>query len=161
MPAVDRFTHEFVNFVPDTLIEGVLYVSLPYTTAIHLCACGCGNQVVSALDPDDYSITFDGETISLWPSIGNWDYHCRSHYVIRRGNVHWAPMLSETAIAAGRNLDRWTKRTRAAGLNPDKSTTPTQDPCSSHVLRASNPGIATQSVKTRMRDLLRRMTRCH
>lgn len=109
MPAIERFTHRFVEFIPDELDHGVLYVSLPYTTVLHLCACGCGTKVVCVLDPSDYAITFNGETISLWPSLGNWDFHCRSHYIIRHGRVLWAPQMSESAIAAGR---RSAKRTR-------------------------------------------------
>lgn len=159
MPAVDCFTHEFVDFVPDTLEEGILYVSLPYTTVIHLCACGCGHHVVSALDPDDYSITFDGETISLWPSIGNWDYHCRSHYVIRHGKVHWTPTMSDSAITAGRRLDRWTKQTRTAGLDPEQSMVPASDPLLGPQGARVHPVMPTQSVRTRLRDLLRRMAR--
>ena len=64
-PPTDRFTHEFVDFIPADLDDDVLYVSLPYTTVMHLCACGCGMKVASALDPTDYAITFDGETTGL------------------------------------------------------------------------------------------------
>ena len=112
MPPTDRFSHEFVDFIPADLDDGVLYVSLPYATVMHLCACGCATKVASALDPTDYSITFDGETISLSPSIGNWNFHCRSHYVIRRGQVRWMPAMSDADIAAGRHRDRRAKTAR-------------------------------------------------
>jgi hypothetical protein len=34
--------HEFVEFIPKERQEGVLYVSIPYATAVHNCFCGCG-----------------------------------------------------------------------------------------------------------------------
>jgi len=33
---------EFVEYIPNMLEIGVLYISIPYQTASHLCACGCG-----------------------------------------------------------------------------------------------------------------------
>jgi hypothetical protein len=30
---IERYTHEFVEFIPDDLEPGVLYVSTPYSTA--------------------------------------------------------------------------------------------------------------------------------
>ena len=64
--------HEFVEFIPSELQEAVLYVSIPYATAVHQCACGCGNKVVTPISPVDWQLLFDGETVSLTPSIGNW-----------------------------------------------------------------------------------------
>ena len=43
-------THEFVNTMPSELEEGVLYISIPYRTASHLCACGCGERVVTPIN---------------------------------------------------------------------------------------------------------------
>jgi hypothetical protein len=54
-------------------------------------------------------MSFDGQTISLRPSIGNWDYHCRSHYIIRRNRVIEAKPLSDDEIAAGRRKDKAAK----------------------------------------------------
>jgi Family of unknown function (DUF6527) len=72
--------HQFVDTVPDALQEGVVYVCIPYTTAVHRCLCGCGEEVVTPIRPTGWSLTFDGVTVSLHPSIGNWDFPCRSHY---------------------------------------------------------------------------------
>ena len=33
--------HEFVDFIPDVIEEGKLYVSIEYATTVHKCACGC------------------------------------------------------------------------------------------------------------------------
>ncbi len=76
------FKHAFVDSIPSTLQEGIIYVSLKHKIAAHLCACGCGHRIDTPLDPEEWKLTYDGETISLWPSIGNWDLPCRSHYFI-------------------------------------------------------------------------------
>lgn len=81
----------FVESVPNThLVESdVLYVSMAYATAIHKCACGCGSETVTPLAPDEWSLIYDGETISLTPSIGNQRLECGSHYWIRQNKVDW------------------------------------------------------------------------
>ncbi|WP_318271273.1 hypothetical protein [Sphingobacterium cellulitidis] len=43
--------HKFVEFMPEKVEEGVLYVSIEYCTAIHKCVCGCGHEVVTPLSP--------------------------------------------------------------------------------------------------------------
>lgn len=100
-----NLSHQFVEFIPADLDEGVLYVSIQYATAIHLCACGCGNKVVTPLSPADWSLVYDGDTVSLMPSIGNWQFPCRSHYWIRRGRVEWAAVWRDREIAQGRRRD--------------------------------------------------------
>jgi hypothetical protein len=47
------FTHEFVEFIPDTIEEGKIYVSIAYATTVHKCACGCGKEVVTPFSPTD------------------------------------------------------------------------------------------------------------
>ena len=81
---------EFVKSVPETLQPGVLYISMQYATAIHLCACGCAEEVVTPISPRGWQLEYDGESISLKPSIGNWRLPCRSHYWIRRSRINWA-----------------------------------------------------------------------
>lgn len=98
-------THEFVDYIPEQLVEGVVYASIRYATTVHLCCCGCGNEVVTPLSPAKWSLTFDGQTISLTPSIGNWSFDCQSHYWIDHGQVVWAPRWSRERIAAGRVAD--------------------------------------------------------
>ena len=82
----------FVDSVPDAhLMEpDALYVSIKYATVIHKCACGCGNETDVLLAPDESSLTYDGETISLTPSIGNWRLECKSHYWIKKNRIVWA-----------------------------------------------------------------------
>lgn len=98
--------HRFVEHIPETLDDGVLYVSLPFRTAIHNCACGCREQVVTPLGPAEWRLIYDGETISLAPSVGNWNFSCRSHYVIRSGRVRWARGLSPDEVTEARAKTR-------------------------------------------------------
>jgi hypothetical protein len=79
--------HKFVEFIPEALEEGILYISLEYATALHKCACGCGREVVTPLSPKDWKMIFDGKSVSLYPSIGNWQFPCRSHYWIENSQV--------------------------------------------------------------------------
>jgi hypothetical protein len=76
--------------MPERLDDGVLYVSLEHATMVHSCACGCGSEVVLTLSPTDWRLTYDGEAVSVWPSVGSWSLPCRSHYFIERGLVRWA-----------------------------------------------------------------------
>lgn len=82
-----RLKHRFVEHIPERLDAGVLYVSMEYATSAHSCCCGCGEEVVTPFTPTDWKMTFDGETVSLRPSIGNWTLKCQSHYVIDGGKV--------------------------------------------------------------------------
>lgn len=102
-------THEFVEIIPDHLDDGVLYVSTTYATATHRCFCGCGREVVTPLSPTDWKLTFDGETVSLWPSIGNWAFPCRSHYWIKQDRVEWSGDMPDALVEAGRMGDRRAK----------------------------------------------------
>lgn len=100
-----RLNPVFVETMPDTLEEGVLYVSVQYAMTIHRCACGCGHEVVAPLAPTSWIMTFDGVNVSLDPSIGNWSFPCRSHYWVRRGRIQWAGMMSQEDINEGRRRD--------------------------------------------------------
>lgn len=121
----NALTPQFVEFIPTTLQDGVLYVSFAYSTASHLCCCGCGKEVVTPLSPTDWKLICNGETVSLDPSIGNWGLPCRSHYWIRRNRVHWAGQMSRERIEAGRAHDRAAKaRYYGAAAQSASKTTP-------------------------------------
>lgn len=102
-------THEFVEYIPDRLEDGTIYVSIAFATVAHKCCCGCGNEVITPLSPTDWTLIFDGQSISLDPSIGNWNFACRSHYWIKRNRVILAPRWSQQKINAGRAHDYLTK----------------------------------------------------
>lgn len=108
--------HEFVEFIPDELESDKIYISFAHRTAMHKCMCGCGVEVVTPLSPTDWRITFDGETVSLFPSIGNWSYPCRSHYWIDAGKVVWAEDWSEAEIRRSRERDNRRKQAHYASL---------------------------------------------
>ena len=97
--------HKFVEFIPDVIEEGVLYISIPYCTAIHKCVCGCGNEVVTPLSPTDWELIFNGKTVSLDPSIGNWSFECQSHYFITRNKIRYARRWKDWEIKEGRKED--------------------------------------------------------
>jgi Family of unknown function (DUF6527) len=101
--------HEFVEFIPDAVDEGKIYVSIEYATAVHKCACGCGKEVVTPLSPTDWKLIFDGKTVSLDPSIGNWGFLCRSHYWVRNDRAIWAEDWSQARVDAKRAHDRRAK----------------------------------------------------
>ena len=106
MTQTSSLRQEFVDYIPEALDDGVLYVSIPFTTVAHRCCCGCGHEIVTPLDPTDWEMTFDGRSISLYPSIGNWSLACQSHYWIYRNEVRWARRLSMFEIKTGRAIDR-------------------------------------------------------
>jgi hypothetical protein len=105
MKTIIEFKHVFVLTIPDRLEDGHLYITFKYNTAVHKCACGCGEEVVTPLAPNDWKLIYDGETISLTPSIGNWSFQCRSHYWIRNDQVVWAEQWSDEKVAKIRKED--------------------------------------------------------
>ena len=107
--ATKRLKIQFTEFIPEEIREGVLYISLEYATASHKCACGCGQEVVTPFTPTDWKMIYDGESVSLSPSIGNWSYPCRAHYWIQKNQIVWAKDMSQEAIDAGRRRDKWNK----------------------------------------------------
>lgn len=122
MKAPFKIRHEFVEFIPKELENGVLYVSIPYATAVHNCFCGCGSKVVTPISPVGWQLIFDGETVSLWPSVGSWNFPCRSHYIIRRDAAVWARNMSEEEIESGRCRDRAAREYHFDGAPRGQST---------------------------------------
>ncbi|MCL1666576.1 DUF6527 family protein [Elizabethkingia ursingii] len=97
--------HKFVEFIPEHIEEGILYISLEYCTAIHKCACGCGNEVVTPISPTDWKLSFNGKSVTLNPSIGNWSFECQSHYWIKSNKIEFASRWTQEKIESGREKD--------------------------------------------------------
>ena len=116
-----HISHQFVEFIPEQLDEGVLYISQRYGTAAHKCCCGCGEEVITPLNPTDWSLRIDGNVVTLHPSIGNWSYACRSHYLIRSSKVIWAREMSQQQIERGRASDRAAKQAYFEAINRKKA----------------------------------------
>lgn len=93
---------EFCENIPQDLVEGVLYISMKYRTAIHKCPCGwCGWKVVTGFKTkeadqdgwhgwdDGWNFTQEGELVTLNPSVGCFQHPCKSHYYIRCNEIVW------------------------------------------------------------------------
>ena len=83
---------------------------MDYATAAHSCCCGCGEQVITPFTPTDWELPLDGEAVSLWPSIGKWNFRCRSHHIIRNCRIVGAEPWSDKKVEHGRRRDKWRKQ---------------------------------------------------
>lgn len=110
----------FTEHIPAEPEPGTLYVSMPFATAVHLCACGCGSKVVTPFGPHDWIMTFDG-TVTLRPSVGNGQQPCRSHYYLRSNRIQWLPPISAASSRAAGVHDR------AAHLEASTPRSPTEE----------------------------------
>lgn len=94
MSKIFQLQPQFVKYIPEELKPGVLYISEEFQTVIHLCACGmCGKQTVTPTgqwgEYKGWDITINDGKVTLNPSIGNWQFPCKSHYFIRENRVEW------------------------------------------------------------------------
>lgn len=81
---------QFIINAPDTLEEGVFYYSPAFQTSLHLCPCGCGNEIVIPFTKDDWELLIvNNLTITVRPSIGNFYLPCKSHYYITNNTIEW------------------------------------------------------------------------
>lgn len=82
------------EYLPDCcdMEDGVIYVSEAYKCAKHKCPCGCGEIVVMTLDRQHgwrHNYHPEDGTIHFYPSIGNYNFPCKSHYFIHDNIVRW------------------------------------------------------------------------
>lgn len=97
---------EYVDRIPKTPQNGVIYISEKYSTAAHNCCCGCGAKIVTPLKLGRWSLRDKGGKISLHPSIGNWSSACQSHYWIENNQIRWAARFTRSEISANRARDK-------------------------------------------------------
>jgi hypothetical protein len=107
---IKSLTPRFVANLPEPLEEGVLYVSEEFQIAGHKCCCGCGEEVITPLNKARWRVIKAGDKVSLYPSIGNWKYVCRSHYWIRQNQVIDALPMSKESIKLVEERDRLDKQ---------------------------------------------------
>lgn len=81
--------------------SGFLYVSKRYGIAGHLCPCGCGNKIITPLSETEWCLKVKKGKPTLYPSIGNWQLPCKSHYWIINGEILWSVQWTEEQIIAG------------------------------------------------------------
>lgn len=127
---------KFTEYIPDKLQDGILYISMEYATASHNCACGCGMEVVTPFTPTDWKLEYNGQSVSLSPSIGNWSYQCHSHYFIQHNRIVWAAKMSKEAIAAGRFIDM-ARKARQYTKKETKIVMPNSSECQSRDKKAA------------------------
>ena len=96
----------WVEDMPEAMEPSKVYISPKHALTEHLCACGCEAEVSLPLACSEWKIIYDGDTVSIRPSIGNWRLPCRSHYVIRKNKTVWCASWTVEEIAAGRKEDR-------------------------------------------------------
>lgn len=111
---------EFIESAPTELSDGVIYISDRFRTALHKCCCGCGREVVTPLNAAGWSYTRQGETITLKPSIGNWSFACKSHYLIISNEVVWSSTMSDSQIAQVKARDKRDKEAFINSRNKEK-----------------------------------------
>lgn len=70
--------------IPDILEQNKLYISEKYNTAVHLCLFGCNEKTITPLGGGRFwELVKENEgKISLIGSIGNYNFPCKSHYII-------------------------------------------------------------------------------
>ncbi len=100
-----------VDYMPKVLEPGVLYVAEEFGAAAHLCPCGCGAKIRTPLGPTEWKFKESERGPSLYPSVGNWQQKCQSHYWIRQGRVIWADKWSPEQILEGRREEEQHRET--------------------------------------------------
>jgi hypothetical protein len=141
--------HVFIDTIPDELEEGKLYISPRFRVIMHSCCCGCKNKVVTPLSPARWKMTFDGSSISISPSIGNWNFDCKSHYWIQNNEVEWARKWSDHEVAEGKLYEREKREEHFKKTNKEEKTTNEDN------LKISNKVQIKQSLFVRMRNLFK------
>lgn len=111
-----RFRLVNVKYMPKQLKPGILYASEEFGIAVHLCPCGCGSKVRTPLGPTEWVLEKGANGPTLYPSIGNWQFPCQSHYWITDGRVVWAPKWAIKQIDASRRAEDKRRRTYYEGL---------------------------------------------
>jgi len=110
MNPLHPFKHQFVEYIPEQIEEGTIYISIIYKTIVHKCACGCGNEVITPLSPTDWQVIYNGDSISLSPSIGNWGLNCQSHYWITQNKITRAKSWSKQKVRKNHQNDKKNKQ---------------------------------------------------
>lgn len=79
-------TFKKVVVIPEVskMEERVIYISDEFDVASHRCLCGCGEETVTPIDQTMWKYCIDDNKLTMRPSIGNYQFECRSHYIIQK-----------------------------------------------------------------------------
>lgn len=119
-----KFKTKYVHFIPEALEVGILYVSQEFETAAHVCPCGCRTKIRTPLGVTEWRFIEEKNGPTLYPSIGNWQLACKSHYWIEDGIVLWAKAWSESQIISGRKNENYRRKVYFEGLPKADETYP-------------------------------------
>ncbi len=72
----------YVDEIPDTIKQEILYICKQYKTVVHLCLCGCGNESVTPINNSGWVLSENDGKVSLWPSILNKNCPNKYHYIL-------------------------------------------------------------------------------
>jgi hypothetical protein len=94
------------------VVEGLAAGSGPWASAIQEVVFELQQAVRAVagrqgapISPADWQLFYDGDTVSLTPSIGNWGFPCHSHYWIKAGQIRWSHAWTDGQMVAGRARD--------------------------------------------------------
>ena len=105
---LETLTPKFVELIPansEDLMPGIIYICAKHKTVVHRCPCGCGGLAEFVLSPTRFRMTYDGDSVTFSPSVGNPHFGCRSHYWIRGNQVQWCPPMQDWEIGRARERE--------------------------------------------------------
>jgi hypothetical protein len=148
---------EFVDHLPEQLEEGVLYISEGFAIAGHKCCCGCGEEVITPLNHAQWQLSQKSGFVTLYPSIGNWKFLCKSHYWIRNNRVIDSPSMGEGRIKLvaqrdRRDKDRYIQKINASS-DPMKDSASVEPAVDDNKCQSEGISKAIRWIKTFLRTL--------
>ena len=115
-----KVTPRFVEQIPPGKREsGVILVCIKYGVMSLACPCGCGLTMDLSIEPHRWRIEWDGEHLSVCPSVSSSGLPCRSHYWIQSNRIEWCRPISH---AAERRKERIEDEARRAVHGGRKAT---------------------------------------
>ena len=108
MERLETLTPKFVELIPannEELMPGIIYICAKHKTVVHRCPCGCGGLSEFVLSSTRFRMTYDGDSVTFSPSVGNPHLGCRSHYWIRGNQVQWCLPMQDWEIGRARERE--------------------------------------------------------
>lgn len=99
-PKIDEIKPVLVMELPKSINDmkhGILYLKYNEDNtyeSFHLCPCGCGEPVYLQYGGKGWNITLsingrELKSVTISPSVGCFDFPCKSHYFIRENKIIW------------------------------------------------------------------------